>query len=71
MRVDRDRFILSNIDERLEKDVLYLFADHLLQDIDGLECKIDTIKPGFVLVTCNKNYGIDWIFLLFFKNVLT
>lgn len=56
-QIDKSKLILENIDDKLEKDILDLYADSLLQDVDNCEFKTEILKPGYVMLICNKEFG--------------
>jgi hypothetical protein len=57
MKVDKTRIIIENIDENLENDILMLYTDNLMRDIEGVEFNIEKIRTGYLMITLNKSYG--------------
>lgn len=63
MEIDRSKIILENVDERLELDVVSLYAEYLFQDVSRRACdqggpRCERLRSGFVLVNLDNDYGI-------------
>lgn len=58
MRVDKTKFIIENLDQGLEKDILFIYAENLLQDIPNFKCSIEHLFSEYFMVTCDKEIGI-------------
>lgn len=56
-RIDKKKLIIENVDDKLEKDVLCLYADNLLQDIDGVEFNIVNLRNRCIMLFFNKEYS--------------
>lgn len=57
LRIDKTKFIIENMDQRLEKDILYLYVENLLQDTAHYKSSIEQLFNDFFLVTCDKPIG--------------
>ena len=57
MRLEKTKFIIENIDETLEKDILILYAENLLQDNQNSKCSVDHLNGNFFIVNCDKHIG--------------
>ena len=56
-RVDKTKFIIENLDEKLEKDILNLYAENLIQDVQHFKCTVDYLCNNLFLVNCDKEIG--------------
>ena len=57
MRIEKTKFIVENMDEQLEKDILILYAESLLQDNQDFKCSVDHLYGNFFIVNCDKQIG--------------
>ncbi len=57
LRVDRSKILIGNLDDSLERDVLFLYADNLLRGLDNVEFGIQKICPNFMMISLNRDYG--------------
>jgi hypothetical protein len=57
MKIDKTRVIIENIDDNLENDILMLYTDNLLRDIEDAEFNIEKFRSGYLMISINKSYG--------------
>ena len=57
MKIDKTRVIIENIDENLDNDILMLYTDNLLRDIEDVEFNIEKLRVGYLMISINKSYG--------------